>query len=752
MSEESQSHIPGNRDPHLLLDLAGRICEASTPAAVLLGSGAEEIRFRPVQEFFPSLGITRAIEAVSLVPEGSEIKLHAELQRKDGVRRPVRLKMSSRPTRREILVRMGHHGRAQDHLLEEAAFSQALLGSCEAPVIVLNGNDRIVLANRAFEELVGVPYSELRGKTLWTFMASQPEAEQAQTSVTRARSDGSIKRELWTWRSKTGERRPMACQISHFQMPGGTRSFVLARGVDLPIPELGQTEGRIACPDIGPALNRVRSILDSMPALVSYVDHDGKHVFGNLRFEDWFGIPLSRLAGNTLKDLLPPNLAAGVHPHLERALRGEAASFEMAVPGPGGGERFLQVTLTPDSVSPGNIRGVLVEAHDISSYRRVIQDFQGFQARLQAVLDQAPFAVALVDSEDRFLLVNRQYEDTVGIDRASVMGKSVRDVFPSVVAERITEENAAVRKTQAPSEVEETRITPVGLRTFLNIKFLIFNADRSIYAVGSLTKDITKRRRAEQETQWLNERMEDRVRGRTEELERALEDLRTFVYAMAHTLRAPLRSMAGFSNALKEDYSGKVLDVRGEDFLRRIAVSAKHMEALIQGLLDFGRVAAGKMTCRPLSLQGLVAGALGVLERELADRSANVDIASGLPSVVGDEEVLKLVLVHLLSNAFKFVAPGVAPAVTIWAEMHGGAVRLVIQDNGIGIPAEYHDRIFGLFEQLNLPEQYPGTGIGLAIVKKALDRLWGKVDFENAPGGGSRFWIEFPKALTHGAE
>ncbi|HXG63270.1 MAG TPA: ATP-binding protein [Planctomycetota bacterium] len=266
--------------------------------------------------------------------------------------------------------------------------------------------------------------------------------------------------------------------------------------------------------------------------------------------------------------------------------------------------------------------------------------------------------------------------------------------------------------------------------------------------LGSLGRQIglfVLRRRAEEELQRLNQTLERRVRERTRELEEALEDVSTFAYTVAHDLRAPLRAMAGFSQALLEDYAAG-LDPAGQDCARRIAEASRRMDDLIQDLLSYVRITQADLTARPERFEEAVDGALADLADEIARRRADVAVERPLGSVLAHGRTLRLVLAQILSNALKFVAPGTVPRIRVRAEPRGDFVRLWVEDNGIGIPPEYHGRIFGVFERLHRLEEYPGTGIGLALVRKAVERMQGRCGVESRPDAGSRFWIELPAA------
>ncbi|HIQ01197.1 MAG TPA: hypothetical protein EYH30_03560, partial [Anaerolineales bacterium] len=200
-------------------------------------------------------------------------------------------------------------------------------------------------------------------------------------------------------------------------------------------------------------------------------------------------------------------------------------------------------------------------------------------------------------------------------------------------------------------------------------------------------------------------------------LEEANEELKAFAYSVSHDLRAPLRAIQGFARALLEDCADR-LGPRGQDYAHRIVRAARRMDRLIQDLLAYSRVGRLEIRLRRVSLGQVVREVLAQLEAEIQRTGAQVVVEGPLPEVVAHRSVLVQVVENLLSNGIKFIAEGVRPRVRVWAEERGGRVRLWVEDNGIGIPPADQDRIFRVFERLHGVDTYPGTGVGLAIVKK----------------------------------
>jgi signal transduction histidine kinase len=229
---------------------------------------------------------------------------------------------------------------------------------------------------------------------------------------------------------------------------------------------------------------------------------------------------------------------------------------------------------------------------------------------------------------------------------------------------------------------------------------------------------------------------------RTAELNDSLQTMQTFTYSIAHDLRAPLRALESFSTVVVDEYSDK-LDDNGRDCLQRIKNAARRMDMLVNDLLAYGQLTHVEVTAVPISLDQAISKVLLDLTSEIRTREAVIDVHRPLPTIIGNVALLNQVLVNLIDNALKFVPTGRTPHITIKATEQDKKLRLCITDNGIGIAPEHHERIFDLFARLHRPSEYSGTGIGLALVKKAMERMMGKVGLDSTPGEGTTFWLEF---------
>jgi signal transduction histidine kinase len=285
----------------------------------------------------------------------------------------------------------------------------------------------------------------------------------------------------------------------------------------------------------------------------------------------------------------------------------------------------------------------------------------------------------------------------------------------------------------------------VQLGLFLGTALLITGLnDRLRTSLKRLRSGTEALRQSEERFRLLTESLESRVQERTAQLEEANQALEAFAYTVSHDLRAPLRGVQGFAEALLEDYAGR-LDPTGQDYARRIVAAAARMEGLIQDLLAYSRLSRAQVVPQRVDLAATLTEAARQIDG-LSSPGAHLRIEAPLPAVYAHRPTLVQVLVNLLSNAVKFVPPGVEPAVRVRGESRDGRVRLWVEDNGIGIAPEHQERIFNVFERLHGGEAYPGTGIGLAIVRKGVERMGGRAGVDSEPDHGARFWIELPGA------
>lgn len=255
-------------------------------------------------------------------------------------------------------------------------------------------------------------------------------------------------------------------------------------------------------------------------------------------------------------------------------------------------------------------------------------------------------------------------------------------------------------------------------------------------------------RRRIEELHQLNLELEQRVHQRTAELQAINKELQAFCYSVSHDLRAPLRSIRGFSEVLLERYSAG-LDERGQEFLQRVCHSCQHMDELIEDLLKLSRLSRAQMKLQRVDLSRVVQSIFSELQKNEPLRDVEVIVTSELHAS-GDERLLRVVLENLLRNAWKFTGNVPNPKIEFGLNQPDGA--FFVRDNGAGFDMAYADRLFSVFQRLHTASEFPGAGVGLAIVQRIINRHGGRIWATGAPNQGATFYFTLPKEEKPGME
>ncbi len=366
------------------------------------------------------------------------------------------------------------------------------------------------------------------------------------------------------------------------------------------------------------------------------------------------------------------------------------------------------------------------------------------EAQYRAVVETAVDAIIVIDERGAIRSFNRAAERMFGCTAGEAFGRNISFLMPEPFRSRhdgflATYCATGVRRIIGIGrEVECQRRDGTTFPADLAVGEWLDGTERRFTGI---LRDLTARKRAEEEIQRLNRELEQRVEQRTRQLAEVNAELQAFAYSVSHDLRAPLRAMQGFSQALIEDY-GDCLDATGQDYAERIVKASARMDMLIQDLLAYSRIGRDEIRLVLTALTPVVQDVVAQLQPLIAAAGGTVDIQDPLPRVYGQRTILTQVFSNLIANGLKFVAPGVKPAIRVRGESRGGRARIWVEDNGIGIARDHQARIFDVFQRLHGQAQYPGTGIGLAVVRKGIERLGGLTGVESAPGQGSRFWFE----------
>ncbi len=270
--------------------------------------------------------------------------------------------------------------------------------------------------------------------------------------------------------------------------------------------------------------------------------------------------------------------------------------------------------------------------------------------------------------------------------------------------------------------------------------------ERSINSmVKTLQEKIESEKKTEEKLRAYSKHLDDLVKARTRELRETNEDLKAFVHSVSHDLRAPLQAMTDLAESLLTEY-GDRLNENGREYARRIERNARYIETLIQDLLNYNYISRTEIELEPVDLEHAIDEVIAQIQPEIEEKEAEVHVKGTFPKVMAHSATLFTVIMNLVTNALKYVEPGTKPVIQIYGEKRERWFRLWVEDNGIGILPEDQERIFEIFERVADSEEYKGTGVGLAMVYKGIERMGGQVGVESASGKGSKFWIELRRA------
>jgi PAS domain S-box-containing protein len=385
----------------------------------------------------------------------------------------------------------------------------------------------------------------------------------------------------------------------------------------------------------------------------------------------------------------------------------------------------------------GQFAGALDMFTDVTGRRLAEERFRVF-------FELSAAGYALIDPvSHRFLSVNRRFCEITGRDANQLVGLSFEDItHPEDRADDDERFGALFAGRVGEVSTEKRYLRPDGTVVWVHLTTsMVRDPTGKPELQISVVEDITARKKAEQE---FEAELQRQITQRTRELDEKTKQLESFCYTVAHDLRAPLRAINGFADYAIEDIGSDHPQASG--FLDRIRKSTTRLDALITDLLNYTRIDQLPVTHDRIDLRPVIDSALRDLDEEIRQSDAVIQVKEPLPAVIGEQSILEQMVLNLVSNAVKFHRPDEPPHVDIFARDGDGRVRLFVQDRGIGIPPEYHQRIFRVFERLQTSRGYPGTGMGLAIVARGAERLGGECGVESEPGKGSTFWIDLKRA------
>ena len=469
---------------------------------------------------------------------------------------------------------------------------------------------------------------------------------------------------------------------------------------------------------------------------------------------DWFNERWLSFTGRSLAQEQGHGWTEGIHPDdTDHCLTVYGESFDARQPFTmeyrlrrhDGQYRWMLDQGMPRVNAQGVFAGFIGSCLDITETKALEAQVLAQADYFRVLVEGAKSFIAMHDTQGHRLYANPAYHQLLGDERNPPGRLFWDDVH--------TDDRAALQRV-----FDETVRTGVGqtarfrimtvqgeVRHLLSHGGVIRLPDGRVSQVVVVSHDVTAQVQAEEHLRQVNAGLEQRVAERTAELQAVNQSLESFVYSVSHDLKAPLRVVDGYSRLLAHDHLTQ-LDDEGRLFVAQIRSGVQRMEQLIDDLLAYSRMERRHLELRPLSLAEQIGDALAFSQAALEAQHCNVTTRVDDTVVWADATGLALVLRNLLGNAIKFSAQATPPRLEVGCQGGHGVALVWVRDNGVGFDMKYHDRIFEMFQRLHRQEAFPGTGIGLAMVKKAVERMHGRVWAESQPGAGATFWLELPLA------
>jgi PAS domain S-box-containing protein len=382
--------------------------------------------------------------------------------------------------------------------------------------------------------------------------------------------------------------------------------------------------------------------------------------------------------------------------------------------------------------------------------RKKSEQLQLLSTELEIIIDSIPGLVFYKDKNNRFIRVNKYMSDAYHMSKKQLEGVHLNELHSREQAQAYYEDDLQViRSRQSKPNIDEPWKTETGIRWVSTSKIPYIDETGEVVGVIGVSMDVTERKLAEEELKNHRKHLEEMDKVRTEklavairDLERSNKELEQFAYVASHDLQEPLRMVSSYTQLLAQRYEGQ-LDDKAKKYIDYAVDGAVRMQRLINDLLTYSRVGTRGKPLEPIDSHSVLGEALLNLQSAVEESRAMVT-NDDLPTVRADASQLIQISQNLIANAIKFRGAS-PPRIHVSARDQGREWLFSISDNGIGIDPQYKDKLFMIFQHLHTKQEYPGTGIGLALCKRIVERHGGKIWFESEPGNGSTFFFSIPK-------
>lgn len=478
-------------------------------------------------------------------------------------------------------------------------------------------------------------------------------------------------------------------------------------------------------------------LLDLSNDAIIVRDVNGRIQYWNRGAEDIYGWKREDVIGKTKEEVLHTVFPEGRERVFELLFREHRWAGELIQTRRDGVKIHVSTRWALDRDKEGRAASILVTDNDITEQKEAEEALRQTERQFRTLGDNIAHLAWMADAAGTVFWYNKRWYDYTGTSEEKMRETGWEQVIHLEHQDRVKAKwQQHLSSGESWEDTFPIRSRDGDYRWFLSRAFPLRDAHGGIAGWFGTNTDITEQKLSE-------EQLERKVQERTAKMQETIAELEAFSYSISHDMRSPLRAMQGYAQALLEDHKGK-LEPEAQRYLDRIFRAAHRMDLLIQDVLAYSRVSKGEIALHPVNVEKLIEDIL-VSQPEFQEPRARILVQKPLPAVRGHEAYLTQIITNLLGNAVKFVPEGVTPQIAIRAEDEGEYFRFWFEDNGIGIDPSHFDRIFQIFGQVYPEKKYGGTGIGLAIVRKAAQRMNGEVGVASALGEGSRFWVLLQK-------